>query len=137
MKALISRYPVACFFVLAYAIAWGGALVVAAQRGFQTGAIAFGDIALMFLFMLAGPSVAGITLTAVLEGREGLHALWARMKDWHFSWRWGAVAVLIVPLLSTTALLLLAAVASPIYRPADQRGGSGLRHRGGRAGRLF
>lgn len=117
MKTTIQRYPLFFYFVLAYGIAWGGSLLVAAAKGFDTGSIGISEIGLMFLFMLAGPSLASVVLTAVCDGKPGLSDLWARLKNWRFSWRWGAVAVLTVPILSTTALLLLGAVVSPIYKP--------------------
>ena len=40
------------------------------------------DTGLMFLCMLLGPSIAGLTMTALLEGRAGLHELRSRLPRW-------------------------------------------------------
>ncbi|HRQ38610.1 MAG TPA: type II CAAX endopeptidase family protein [Chloroflexota bacterium] len=117
MKATVQRYSLFFYFVLAYGIAWGGSLFVAAARGFDPGNLGLSDIFIMFLFMLAGPSLASVVLTAGCEGKPGLNNLFARLKEWHVSWRWGAVAVLTVPTLATITLLLLSTLASPIYKP--------------------
>ena len=111
------QYAVPLYFILAYAIAWGGCLFIAALKGFEPSNIGMPELLLMFLFMLAGPSLSGILLTAYYDGRPGLRALFWRIKDYRFPWQWGAVAVLLVPILSTTTLLILSALVSPIYRP--------------------
>jgi uncharacterized protein len=117
MKTVSQRYALFFYFALAYGIAWGGSLLIAATKGFDPASIGLSEIFIMFLFMLAGPSLAGVGLTAVLEGRSGLKALLSRLKEWRFGWRWGAVAVLTVPVLSLATLLLLSALVSPVYRP--------------------
>jgi hypothetical protein len=117
MKAKLQHFALPLYFVMAYAIAWGGCLLVAAARGFDTAGIGMADIFLMFMFMLAGPSLSGVLLTAYFEGKSGLRDLLRREKKWRFSWTWAAVAMLTVPVLSTGALLALSALVSPIYRP--------------------
>jgi uncharacterized protein len=117
MKKTINRYPLIFYFILAYTISWGGSLLIAAQKGFHPGDIGLTEIGMMFLFMLAGPSLSSLVLTALLEGKSGLSQLFKRLRNWHFSWRWAAVAVLTVPILSTTTLLVLGALVSPIYKP--------------------
>lgn len=87
MKTTLQRYPLFFYFVLAYGIAWGGSLLVAAAKGFDTGSLGLNEIFVMFLFMLTGPSLASVVLTAVLEGKPGLKALFARLKEWRFGWR--------------------------------------------------
>lgn len=117
MKKELKRYALPLYFVLAYAIPWAGSLLVAGSKGFQTNAVGFSEIGLMILFMLAGPSLSSVLLTAYFDGRNGLSLLLQRMKDWHFGWRWFMVAVLTVPLLSTASLMALSVLVSPVYRP--------------------
>lgn len=117
MKTTLQRYSLPLYFVMAYAIAWGGSLLIAAPKGFSTHDIGLTDIGIMFLFMLAGPSLSSIILIAYFEGTPGLNDLFARMKNLHFRWQWGAVAILTVPILSTATLLVLSVLVSPIYRP--------------------
>lgn len=117
MKTILQRYPLFFYFALAYGIAWGGSLLVAATKGFDPGRVGMSEILIMFLCMLAGPSLASVVLTAVCEGKQGLKNLFARLKNWRFSGRWAAVAILTVPVLSVSTLLLLTALVSPVYKP--------------------
>lgn len=47
--------------------------------------------------MAAGPLLAAIVVTAVVDGRRGLHELGRRMLRWRVGWQWYAAA-LIIPL---------------------------------------
>ena len=51
--------------------------------------------------MLAGPSVAGILLTGLVDGRAGLRELLSRLLRWRVGARWYAVALLTAPLCVT------------------------------------
>ena len=117
LKKKLTPYALLLYFIMAYAIAWGGCLLVAALNGFQPAAIGTAQIAIMFLFMLVGPSISGISFTAYFDGKAGLRELFLRVKNWHFNWRWAAVAILTIPILSTGVLMALSVLVSPIYRP--------------------
>jgi membrane protease YdiL (CAAX protease family) len=116
IKSFIQRHSIATYFVLAYGISWSCILVVAALKGFRPDAIELQDGILMFLAMLVGPSLAGITMTAVLEGRSGLRSLVSRMGRWRVDLRWYAV-LLVFPVLILTTLLTLTALVSPVFAP--------------------
>jgi uncharacterized protein len=75
MSALIRRHPLVAFFVLAFAITWAPT--------------PFG------IFMAAGPLLAAIVITAVVDGRRGLRELVSRMIRWRVGWQWYAAAILI------------------------------------------
>jgi membrane protease YdiL (CAAX protease family) len=74
MSAVIRRHPLVAFFVLAFAITWAP--------------IPFG------IFMAAGPLLAAIVITAVVDGRVGLRELGSRMIRWRVDWQWYAAAIL-------------------------------------------
>jgi membrane protease YdiL (CAAX protease family) len=116
ISGFIKRHPVVTYFVLAYAIAWGIILMVAGSKGFQADRFELPDVMLMFLAMLIGPSLSGISLTAVLDGKKGLQALFSRMGHWRVGLRWYAVALLF-PVLIITVLTALSAVVSPVFAP--------------------
>jgi membrane protease YdiL (CAAX protease family) len=116
IKSFIQRHSIATYFVLAYGISWSCILVVAALKGFRPDAIELQDGILMFLAMLLGPSLAGITITAVLEGRSGLRSLVSRMGRWRVDLRWYAV-LLVFPVFILTTLLTLTALVSPVFAP--------------------
>ncbi|HZI73319.1 MAG TPA: hypothetical protein VFD73_04725, partial [Gemmatimonadales bacterium] len=69
--------------------------------------------------MLAGPSVAGLLLTALLDGRPGLRAVLSCLLRWRVGAEWYAVALLPAPLLAT-GTLALQSIGAPIYTAPDK-----------------
>lgn len=116
-KHLSHRSALFVYFVLAYGIAWGGILLVLATHGFDLVSLDQWDKGLIVLSMLLGPSVSGITLTAWLDGRAGLRALWSSALNWRVGWGWAAFALLPVPLLVLAVLLPLTVWVNPAFSP--------------------
>ena len=116
----LRRYPVFSFFALAFAISWGGILVIMATTGFDLINLRPLDTGLIFVFMQLGPSTSGLALTALLEGRAGLRRLVARVAHWRFGFRWYGVALLTMPLLLLVTLWPLGAFLDPAYLPRFQ-----------------
>src|SRR5829696_7624307 len=119
IKAFINRHPLMSYFALAFAITWGGILiVVGVGPGGTSGTTWQSDPLLPFmgLAMLAGPSVAGILLTGLVHGRAGFRNLLTRMTRWRVGARWYALALLTAPLLVTATLLALS-LTSPEFLP--------------------
>jgi uncharacterized protein len=71
--ALVRRYPLTVFFVLAYAIAWAF--------------VPFGS------FGAFGPLVAALIVVPISGGRAGLRELGARLIRWRVGWLWWVVAI--------------------------------------------
>lgn len=70
----------------------------------------------MFPIMLLGPSLIGLLLTGLVDGRAGLRDLFAQMRRIGVAPRW--FFVLIIPLVAMIAVLLvLHAIVSPIFTP--------------------
>jgi membrane protease YdiL (CAAX protease family) len=107
--AFIRRHPVPAYFVLTFAISWGGVLLVIGGPGGIPGTMAQADPLFRFVFlaMLAGPSVAGVLLTGVVHGRTGLRDLRSRLVGSRLGVGWYAAALLTAPLLATETLLAL------------------------------
>ena len=116
----LRRHPVCSFFALAFAISWGGILVVMATTGFDLLELRPQDTGLIFVFMLLGPSTSGLALTALLEGRTGLRRLVARVAHWRLGLRWYLVALMTMPLLLLVILWPLSVFLDPAYSPRFQ-----------------
>jgi membrane protease YdiL (CAAX protease family) len=70
---------------------------------------------LFYLAILAGPCLAGVLLTGIVDGPPGLRELLARLRRWRTASRWYVVALL--PALVITATALLLSLASSDFRP--------------------
>jgi len=116
MSAFVRRHPVASYFVLAYLFAWGGSFAAVGPKFLRGEPMQFVDALLMFLPMLAGPSIAGITLTYIVDGKSGLRDLFSRMSTCRVGARWYA-ALLIFPVLIIAVLLTLTSLVSPVFFP--------------------
>ena len=112
--------PLISYFALAYGITWGLILAFLASKGFRFGDISVGDGFAMFLCMLAGPSLGGVLLTWVLEGRAGFAALATRARRWRVQPTWLAIALGTNPLLLLVILLTLTTFVSPAFVPGFQ-----------------
>src|ERR1700693_4578876 len=66
--------------------------------------------------MLLGPCLAGIILTRIVDGEDGIWDLFSRMSRWRLPARWYA-ALLIPPILVLAVLFLLETFVSPVYAP--------------------
>jgi membrane protease YdiL (CAAX protease family) len=75
MSAVIKRRPLIAFFVLAFALTWAPTP--------------------LGIFMAAGPLVAALVITALVDGRRGLRELGSRMLRWRVGWQWYAAALLV------------------------------------------
>jgi membrane protease YdiL (CAAX protease family) len=86
-RTLVRRRPVLTYVVLAYALGWSWYVPLAMR----------GDVVRMgvgwptHLPGLAGPALAAIAVTALLDGRGGLRDLWARVTRWRVGWVWWVV----------------------------------------------
>jgi uncharacterized protein len=118
IKAFIKGHPLLSFYALAFAITWGGLIMVVGGPSKILGSpdLLGTRFAFVMLAWLAGPSVASVLMTGIVYGRKGLRDLFARMTRWHVGARWYAVALLTAPLL-VTAILFALSLSSPDYLP--------------------
>jgi membrane protease YdiL (CAAX protease family) len=102
VTAIVKRYPLASFFLLAYIFAWSLVLLT--------------HVSMLFGFLaLFGPAAAAIIVTACTNGRAGVGGLFRAAAIWRVGLRWYVVA------LGLPALLSLAAVGLSLLfgAPAD------------------
>lgn len=110
MKNLLRAHPLVSFFVLAYAVTW----LLWAPVVFA-GVPAFSETRhIPTVYALPGVAIgvtgSALLMTAVTQGRAGLHRLWQRLTCWDVGLGWYLVALLVIPL---GQLLITAAVAGP------------------------
>ena len=93
------RHPVLSFYVLTFAISWGGILVVVGLGGVPSNPAQLTKmIPVMVLAMLVGPTLSSILLTGMVSGRPGYRDLLNRLSTWRFGTNWYAIALLTAPL---------------------------------------
>ena len=66
--------------------------------------------------LLAGPSIAGVLLTGLVDGRSGFRRLVSRLRRWRVGARWYAAALLTGPLVMGGTVFALS-LAGPEFRP--------------------
>ncbi len=118
IKAYIKIHPMAAYFVLTFAISWGGILLVIGGPGGIPGTPEQFQrlMPLAIPAMLGGPSIAGLLLTGLVSGRAGFRELLSRLLRWRVGAGWYAMALLTAPLVYTAVLLALSLTA-PVYPP--------------------
>jgi membrane protease YdiL (CAAX protease family) len=117
-QSFVTRRPVLTYFALAFGISWAGGLFVLGPSRIPTTIEHLMTIGpLMYVAMLAGPSVAGLLMTSLVSGRAGLRELLARLTAWRVGGRWYAVALLAAPLM-VMAVSLALSFFSPDVLPA-------------------
>jgi uncharacterized protein len=115
VRAYIQRHPVLIYYILVFAISWGGILLVVGPGGIPgTPEEVESTYPLVILVLLAGPSVSGILMTGLVHGRTGLRTLLSRLLRWRVGWY--AVALLAAPL-TVAATLFPLSLFSPIFLP--------------------
>ena len=116
-KTFAMGHPVVIYFVLTFLISWGGILVVLGPGAF-TGATAPTEelLPLVYMAMFAGPSIAGILMTGLVDGKAGFHDLRVRLLRWRVDVRWYVAALLTAPL-AVTAVLLPLSLSSAGFLP--------------------
>ena len=122
IMTFIKKYPVLTYFALAFAISWGGIFIAVGRPDGDPGAAEqFDPLSPSFLLVMAvwfaGPSLASILLTGLVDGRAGFRRLLTRMTRWQGGARWFAVALLTAPLLLIAVLFVLS-LLSPEFLPS-------------------
>jgi CAAX protease family protein len=103
VRALMRQHPVISYVVLAYALGWSWYLPLAVRGNIVRMGVGWPTQ----LPGLAGPALAAVVVTAVVDGRAGLRDLWSRVTRWRIGWRWWALVI-------GTLCLVLVSVVGPL-----------------------
>lgn len=126
LHAFITRHSALAYFVLTFAISWIGVILVIDATDGLTSTAPASDPRFLYALaaMVAGPTTAGLVLTAFLHGRAGLRRLVSRATTWRAGVRWYVVALLIAPLTmgaTLAALSLFSPAFVPGFMTTDER----------------
>lgn len=115
-EPLLRRHPALVYFALTFAMSWSGALLLVAPHLLRGEPVSKTTGLIVFPVMLLGPAISGIALTGLIDGREGLRSLLARMRPRREHARW-YVALAVPPACILITLLFLRIGVSAAYRP--------------------
>ncbi|ELR73714.1 hypothetical protein C900_02118 [Fulvivirga imtechensis AK7] len=107
MKKFIQQHPVLCYYILVFAISWGGILLLIGGPGNIPGTKEQGEKLFIpaLLIMFAGPFISGILMNFLVDGKEGLQHLFSKYLHWRTAGRWYAIAILTGPVIVVAVLL--------------------------------
>jgi len=114
----VRRHPVRWYCIIVFAISWGGMLLTVGGPSGLPGTPQLVDalFAVALLGMLAGPTVSGILMTALADGRAGIRDVASRLIRWRVGGRWYAAALLVTPL-AMGAVPLVISWTRPAFLP--------------------
>lgn len=114
---IVRRHPVVTYFVLAFALAWAWVLALALPSGFPGQGEALEKVfGPAFIGMALAPVIAGLVMTLILRGRQGLRELGGAMLRWRAAPGYYALALGVVPACIIAVLSIFWAL-SPDFRP--------------------
>ncbi len=116
MKDFLRRRALGAYFVLAFGISWAGAWLGLGRSYLRGEVLELEALLVPGLLMIAGPCLASIVLTAVLDGRTGLREMWRRMIRWRVSARW-YLPLLLFPVAILATLWPLSRLQFPELAP--------------------
>jgi len=113
IKTFIQKRPVLTYSALTFAISWGGMFIAVILGGTPANEEQSAMLLVFsYIAMLIGPSLGGLLLTGVIDGKAGFRELASRLSNWRPGARWYAIAILVTPLLIVATLLALSLTSS-------------------------
>jgi uncharacterized protein len=129
IKAFAQKRSVLIYFALTVAISWTGAIVLLGPRAFPLNWERFEKFgAALYAVILAGPCVASLLLTSLIDGRPGLRALLSASRRWRLGVLWYAFALAPALLLTASQLVLSRFFPAfvPVFFSSDEKGSTVL-----------
>ncbi len=106
ISSFLKRYPVLAYYVLVFAISWGGGLLALGPGGLLgTTVTPRTQLLVNVPIGIVGPFIAGLLMTSLLYGRPGFRELLSRLLKWRVGAGWYAFALLTAPVITTLSLL--------------------------------
>jgi membrane protease YdiL (CAAX protease family) len=118
-QSFVKRHSLVIYFVLAYAIAWIGSIVLVGPKFLAGEVIVFDDVGKMAIAALCAPFISGLLMTYLADGKLGLEEFFARLKKYKVGGRW-YLPLLIFPVLLLCVSVVLGVLVSPELAPVFQ-----------------
>ncbi len=118
IRSLFRRYPIATYFVLAFAISWGWTFLIIGPASLRGETFDISMVIRVAMLILTGPLIAGILSTYLVDGKDGLRDLWGRITRWRVGVRWYVAALFTFPILILALLWTLSTFASTVFTPS-------------------
>ena len=84
-KKLVEKHHIAMFFILTYIISWGLGASADLIPGWPK---------MLGLFMVTGPAIGAVIVTAVDKGKDGVEHLLSSITRWRIGFRWYVIVLL-------------------------------------------
>lgn len=125
IRTLVKKYAVLTYFILTFLITWGSIFLMVGSVGFPLSKAQI-DAAgpMIYIGMLLGPSLAGLLMIGLVDGKAGFRNLFSRLFKWRVNIKWYLIAIFTVPVLVLTILFLLSLKSSeflPAILSADNK----------------
>ncbi len=118
IRALIKRHLLSSYYILTFTISWGAVLVMIISSGLpRTAKEMEAFMPVVIPAQLLGPSLSGLLMIGLVDGRAGYRDLWSRLRRWRAGIHWYAIAVLAGPLIVLGVMMGLFWALSPVYLP--------------------
>jgi membrane protease YdiL (CAAX protease family) len=114
---ITQKYPLVCYFILAFFLSWMGAYFLGSLELPGSQPVSKTSGLFMFPVMIVGVALAGMIVTAITEGKKGLRTLFSQMGAVRLSFRFYVIALFIPPLLILLTLICLAKFVSVSFAP--------------------
>ncbi len=113
----IKRHPVLSYYVLTFVLSYALLLYMMITSGLPATKQEMNSAVLYAIpFMLVGPLVSGLLMTALVDGRAGFRDLGARLRRWRTRPVWYLIALLL-PIVLNVAVPMTLSLFSPVYLP--------------------
>ncbi len=100
------RHPVIAYYIVVFVLGWGGGLLAGGLGGLLgTTVSARTQMLVNMPIGILGTAIAGVLMTWLVHGKEGLRWLQSRLLRWRVGGGWYAFALLTAPVITTASLL--------------------------------
>jgi membrane protease YdiL (CAAX protease family) len=107
-KNLAKQHSIIIYFLLAFSFSWGLILILAGPGNIPINPQKSQELLpLLYVSMLVGPSLGGLIMIGLLEGKNGYHKLLSSFMKWRVNIWWYVFALFTAPFLAIMILLIL------------------------------